>query len=347
MSKHHWAEALAARGNRVLWLDAPGTAPLYGAAQGGPVEHLVQTHWLRGVNRMPIRVQQWYSARAIKRIEAWAGQKVDLVWSFDTTRLLQLPKKGRIVIRHPVDLFMLEAGSSAFADADLLLTTSDAIARPLRQMASTTPLLNLGHGLDSRWTTPYPDKAPRPVDKRPVVACAGNMAIPFLDWEVIHQEVTGHPTVDFRFIGPCTPAPTDPWFKRVAASPNVIFTGFMPLKQLIPELYRADVLLLCYRADLWPQQLSNPHKLLEYLATRNPVVASATSEYEGMPPKLIAMARHRWDHPALLSTVLANLDDWNTADVRAARSSFARSRTIEAQLTRVEQALAPRWQNRS
>lgn len=347
MSKHHWAELLAERGNQVLWLDKPGTPPLSTAAVRGTVQHFIQHHWLPGINQLPTWAQRWYSNREIERIEAVAGRKVDVVWSFDTSRMLHLKKEGRLVIRHPVDLLMVRGGKGTFSDADLLLTTSGAIATELDKLAGAAPVLNIGHGLDARWLAHSPHQPAQPAGKRILATCAGNMAIRFMDWEVIHKEVMDHQDIDFRFIGPYQPTPTDPWFEQVFNASNTEFTGFMPPADLVQELLRSDLLFYCYRADKWPEQLSNPHKVLEYLAAGNPVVGSYTSEYEGKHPKLIAMARHRWDHPELLSDVLRNLGEWNSPELREARISFARSRTMEVQLALVEDTLGTVWKNHS
>lgn len=344
MSKHHWAGALAARGNRVLWLDAPGTRPM--AGKNMPVEHFVQSHWLRGANRLPARVQRWYSAHEVKRIEALARTHVDLIWSFDTTRLLHLPKQGRTIIRHPVDLFMLDAGADAFRDADLVLTSSTPILHKVSTLVGDMKTLMIGHGLDPRWFRVH--RTPAPItSRRPVVGYAGNMSISYLDWEVIAAEVDQHPEVDFRFIGPCTPEPDLAAYRRVRNAQNTTFTGLLGKEAMIYALQQSDVLLLCYRADQEPEQLSNPHKMLEYLATGKPIVASYTSEYAATPGNLLYMARERWEHPLLLACVLKTEAVAPDPALQQARIALAKAANMEVLLDRVEQALHQAWNIRA
>lgn len=339
MSKHHWAEALAKRGNRVLWLDAPGSSrSRVHIAPDGRVERVAYHHWLRGVNHMPESVQIWYSDRLIRQIEKEAGMGIDIVWSFDMSRLACSSKEGRLSIAHPVDLFMVPPGRIHFSHADLVLTSSQPIRSAVLELTPGATAICIGHGLDERWLQGRPERPTRS-HARPIVCCAGNIAIPYLDWEVLAAEVQAHPEVDFRFIGPCTQEPNDSAYHVVRAQPNTTFTGLMAKEDLIDELHRADALLLCYRADRWTAQLSNPHKLLEYFATGNPIVASFTSEYADMPSDLLRMARERWEHPALLTGVLADLPAQQTPALRAARMARAQAATIGSQLDRVEEAL--------
>lgn len=339
MSKHHWAEALARRGNRVLWLDPPRpTGPRVTLLPGEPVERVSYLHRLRGVNLLPAFVQRWYHGRILRRIEHAAQRKIDIIWSFDTSRFQQLPRGGRRWIMHPVDMNMLGSGHAAFAAADLVLTSSTPILNAVRSIAPNAKVLCVGHGLGPHWFTGNrPD--PRPPQGRPLVCCAGNMAIRYLDWEVIAEEVEQHPTVDFRFVGPCAPEPDHAAYRRVRNSPNAVFTGLLGQEAMVHTLQQCDVLLLCYRADLWAEQLSNPHKLLEYLSTGNPIVASYTSEYADAPDNILYMARQRRDHPALLAEVLQGEVKHPDPALRKARIDLARGAGIDALLDRAELAL--------
>jgi glycosyltransferase involved in cell wall biosynthesis len=340
MSKHHLAEALAARGNRILWLDAPknGLGPIT-LSTDGVVERVGYRHWLRGVNRLPVFVQRWYSRHLLRSIETCAGQRVDIIWRFDPSRLGHLPREGRRSIFHPVDYKVLEAESSAAREADLVLTSSKDILDRVQEIAPAALALNIGHALDPRWLDVLETMTVHSRNPRPVVTYAGNLAIQYMDWEVLHAEVIANHQADFRFVGPGAPQLTDPWFLKFREQPNVQFIGPLPKEKMIPELRQADVLVLCYRSDLWPQQLSNPHKVLEYLSTGNVIVASATSEYEGTSPMVMPMANKRWEHPVLLAEVLNDLGRYNAPELRAARIAIARSRTTTIQVENIERIL--------
>lgn len=340
MSKHHLAEALAERGNRVLWLDPPltGVGPTT-IRKDGAVERISYHHWLRGINRLPIAIQRWYHGTLLNAIERCVAGRVDIVWSFDTSRMTVFPRADRLFIFHPVDIAVLDAGPGTARRADLIFTSSEVIFKRARQLAPDVAAKNLGHALPPHWLQVATARNTDTTRKRPVATCAGNMSIRFLDWEVLHTEARDNPGADFRFVGPFDPLAENPWFRSIRKLPNVTFIGPLSKEQMVPELRSADVLLLCYRADLWPEELANPHKLLEYLSTGNVIVASATSEYAGTAPSLLRMAIERWEHPALLAQVLNDLEHCNATGPRQARMELARSHTINSQLDLIERTI--------
>lgn len=340
MSKHHLAEALVARGARILWLDRPscGFGPVT-LQRDGCVERVGYHHWLRGIERLPKTVQRWYHGKLLAAIEASSGQQVDMVWSFDGSRLVHFPRAGRLFIFHPVDLTVLDARPEAARVADLVLTVSRTILNRIQLLAPDVPAFHIGHALDPIWLSGSRPNVAHAAGKRPVVACAGNMAIRYLDWEVLHAEAAAHPEADFRFIGPYDPLPTDPWFLRLRKLSNVAFKGLHSKEQMVPELRAADVLLLCYRADLWPDELSNSHKLLEYLSTGDVIVASATDEYAGIEADVLLMANSRWEHPVLLAQVLNDMERYNAPERRAARIAMAAAHTTTAHVDQLERII--------
>lgn len=302
----------------------------------GVVERVAYRHGLRGVNRMPAIVQRWYHDALLRRIEKLAGQKVDVVWSFDTSRFLRFSKNDRLFIMHPVDLAVAVLGSSGVRKADLVLTVSEELRKAILAVAPKAHVINMGHGIDVRWLEGHRIDTRK---ERPRVCISGNMAIRFLDWEVLANEVIANPTVNFHFIGPCSPEPSDVHYQSIRACRNVTFTGLLGAERMMEELHSADVLLLCYRADLWPKELSNSHKILEYLATGKPIVASNTGTYGHAPEGLLYMANDRWEHPALLRKILNDLPGYDTPTLRTLRKEHAAAHTVERLLERVERSL--------
>ena len=109
---------------------------------------------------------------------------------------------------------------------------------------------------------------------------------------------------------------------------------------LIPAiLARSDVLLLAYDAETSPDQLSNPHKLMQYMGSGRVIVATWTEEYADKT-HLLEMVRHGYDFLPRLSDTLADLDRLNAPNRMAARAAFARAHSYPNQLDRIETALA-------
>jgi glycosyltransferase involved in cell wall biosynthesis len=81
-------------------------------------------------------------------------------------------------------------------------------------------------------------------------------------------------------------------YQTLSSASNVVWWGPQPAEALPSLLRCADLLLLVYRADKWSEQLANPHKLLEYLASGRPILATETLEYVDRPD-LVYMAKDR------------------------------------------------------
>lgn len=338
MSKHHLAEELARRGNSVTWLDPPvNDAGNMTIEVVGPVHRVRYRHRLRGVNNMPAFVRNWYYDRLLRRIETMRGQPIDLIWCFDSSRLGRFPGRGRFGLFHPVDLRVLPGSEGLVRTADLVLTVASPIAAALRTMQPRSAVQLIGHALDLRWTTALPASTER--HERPRVMCAGNMSMPMLDWELLYTEASDHPGADFHFIGPYDPTFPDPWAARARDLPNTTLHGLLDKEAMVPLLASADVLLVCYRADLYPDDVSNSHKVLEYLATGKCVVASWTADYQHEDVPML-MARERWQHRDLLRTALGALDVQNDVRSRSQRIAYAHARTIHHRVDQMERYIA-------
>ena len=340
MSKHHLASELVRRGNHVLWLDppAPGNKGLYIQRTDG-IGLITYRHWLRGVNRMPKRIRDLYYRRLLSRIEQREGRRIDIIWCFDTSRVGRFPRDGRFGLLHLADLRVLHGAEDLVRTADLILTTAAPSAKAALAMAPAAAVVDIGHAIDGQWAIAAPRKAGG--RSRPVAVYAGNLAMPMIDWEQLDAEVAAHPEVDFRFVGPCPPT-GERAFLGLKGRSNVHFTGLLTGSDLVHAVADADVMLMCYRADLYPDDLANPHKMLEYLATGNCIVASYTAAYEGSHVPLL-MARERWEHAALLGKALSELDLQNSPALRAQRTAFALEHSMVGLMDRTEKLIASAW----
>lgn len=335
MSKHHLAEALAERGNTVYFCgppvrNVPGLLHIRGEA---PLFQVHYRHWFRGLKRVPWLDHLYYRG-FVKHVERAAGRRMDLIWSFDTSRLQRFPRRGTKGLLHLVDLDILHEGDALMRTADVVLTTTAPIADHVRRTAPGTPVHQVGHALHGPWIEGAERcMAPKGMPPRSV-AFAGSLITHYVDWWALRTLAGTHGDLRFDLYGPYDPDFPDPDFAALRTLPNVVFHGLLRKGELVPALRQADILLLCYRSDLLLEQLAYPHKMLEYLSTGNPVVCSRTLEFDAHTD-VVAMARQRADILDVFRRTVAGHAGLDTRAARTARVRFAQERTTAHLLDRI------------
>lgn len=327
LSKHDLAHTLVQRGNSVCFWGPPEHRLMRVNVEGQwPLQHVNYGHWLRGVNRLPKWLHMRYYERMVRKLEALTGRGFDVIWCFDISRMQWFPEHPALKVLHLADHDILDdhPGIGLARTADVIFTVTGALRDAMLQMMPSAQVHNVGHAvaeewLAGRWNAPDPDA-------RIQVAYAGHLETDYIDWEVLHKVILDHPTVLFHFYGPFDR--NFPAFKlrEVLDRPNVRLYGRVDRARLIPALRGAHLLLLCYRPDKYGPFVANSHKLLEYLATGNPVVCSRTEEYLGHD-ELMLMADRRWEFPALFDRALERMRELHDPGRRAARIAHATART--------------------
>jgi len=185
-----------------------------------------------------------------------------------------------------------------------------------------------------------PDGVEASFDVSPLNAVmVGNLDIVYLDVTLLAQLVAAHADVRFHFIGGYSSG--SKLHASTASAPNVVFWGRQPAHSLPGFLERADILLLAYLADQHLDQLANPHKMMEYLASGRAVLVTRTLDYEDRPD-LVEMATDRAEYAQRFAAILADPAVWNSPARVAARRAFASENTYPRQIDRIAQALGPR-----
>lgn len=344
VSKHHYARELAGRGHRVLFHGPPG--------EGGPM-HLLPVpdapgdlrvlHASRvapGLRFMPGAMRRGLEARWLAQVEALAGERIDVVWNFENSRFYDLGFAGhRLKIYQQVDLNQDFHPAMAASTADLVIALSEPIARRLEAAAPHVLRMTHGHGSLSA-SHDLQDAAAGSFASAPRNAVlVGNLDIPYLDVALLTRLVEHHTDVRFHFIGGYSAG--SKLHAATGSAANVVFWGRQPAHLLPSFLDRADLLLIVYLAEQHLDQLANPHKMMEYLASGRCILATRTLEYESRPD-LVEMASNRTDFAERFAAIMADPTSWNSPRRVAERRAFAAENTYARQIDRIAEALGAR-----
>lgn len=338
MSKHHLSQALAARGNEVVFLDPPASEQRsISTHRFGEVTVVRYKHWLRGVNRLPIPVNRWYYRSLIDRVAHRSGGPFDIIWNFDTSRMQSFPNGSEFKLLHLADYDILYQGQGLIPSADLIFTTCQVVADEVAPKTKARTV-NMGHALDERWLSGTADLVHRPISDPRRVVFMGQLANTYNDWEGFEETARSHPSMEFTFIGPFIEGFAEPAFQRLKELPNVEFTGLKPKQELIPMVRSADILWYGFRSAARAKERANPHKVLEYLSTGNVIVGSYTMEYEKRGD-LFTMAAQGGSLNAAFDLALLNFAELNAHERRSERIRFAQERSMPNLIHRMEQEI--------
>lgn len=355
LSKHHYAETLARRGNRVFFLNPPDAA--------------AKTHWhLQPIPEVPglsiityrpfVPFVLRFRSRTLFNIVAAAHVRwilrrldlhLDLVWCFDVNLYSDLRVfNARFNIFHPVDQIGLKYQREVASSADLVLSVSEEILQHVR--AYGVPSRVIGHGLSTQFTSAARERLADLgyEQKKPVrVGYVGNLFMPYIDRATIRILIAQNPETVFHFWGPRAPddsnvdasrsAEATDFVKFLNASANVQLHGVQHPDAIAGSLREMDLLLMCYSVLDDPNRGCNSHKILEYLSTGRTVVSNFVSDYAGRPD-LIQMVSTRYNEalPGLFKEVVRNLNDLNSYERKKARIEYALDNSYERQLDRIK-----------
>lgn len=344
VSKHHYARELARRGHRVLFHGPPEPAgPMRLVPvpdEQGDLNVLSAPRVARGLRFLPSSLRRSLEARWLGQVEQIVGEPVDVVWNFENSRFYDMRFAGdRLKIYHQVDLNQDFHPDAAAATADLSIALSAPIEQRIKSAARKLIRITHGHAAQPsvECSTDGVEASFSVTQVNAVMV--GNLDIAYLDVALLAQLVAAHNGIRFHFIGDYSAGLN--LHAAIASAPNVVFWGRQPSHLLSIFLERADILLLAYLADHNLEQLANPHKMMEYLASGRCVLATRTLDYEDQSD-LIEMASDRADYVQRFTKITSDPAAWNSPDRVAKRRAFANKNTYSLQLNRIEQALGPR-----
>jgi glycosyltransferase involved in cell wall biosynthesis len=359
VSKHHYAEALARRGNQVFYLNPPDSR----ARDRIRIEPVTGIPGLTVVTYRPfvpyaIRFRSRFVFNHLVDAQIhWLlgelGVRFDVVWCFDVNLYSDLRRfRAALKIFHPVDQVSLPYQIDVAAHADVVLSVSNEIL--LRMRGHPTPQLRVEHGLGQDFI----ELAQRRLlehgyRSRPPLKAAyvGNLQMPFIDRAEMLDVIAANEDVEFHFWGPRTGRESnlgtdssgdgERFIAALEARRNVVFHGAVPPSKLAAELEEADLLLMCYDVQRDPNRGCNSHKILEYLSTGRAIVANHVLDYATRSDLMEMASGH--GHPAVsdvFRTVVREIDERNDDAHREARLLYALDNSYDKQVERIERFVA-------
>lgn len=335
VSKHHYARALASRGHEVIFLNPPCSSGELSISP--PVETGVRVvdspSVARGLRFLPAPVRRLLEARWLDQLEARVGLRVDAVWLFENSRFYDMGFAGeRLKIYHQVDLNQNFHPHEAANSADLCLCTTDVIRNALLKTRASVHKIHHGTPVVGTPLQLTDAQLARFHPEGPNAAYVGNLAMEYIDVELLLHTIKAYPLVRFHLVGGFSE--NSPLRRGSHGLPNVVWWGQQPSRLIPSILAEVDVVMCTYDVATYRDQLASPHKFMEYFASGNTIVSTYTDEYKDKRD-LLSMVDAREDYVALFGAVIAQLALYNSPARREARKAFAAMHSYDAQLERI------------
>lgn len=330
VSKHHYASHLANQGNRVYFL-AKNQIDFSSPESG--ITLLTMPEIPPGMRFLPAFIRRIIHKKLGDKIRKKAGVTFEIIWSFDTSVLYDLesafPESYRIL--HVVDLSMTFQWRIAAKAAHLCLGSSKIIVARLKQINPNSHFIH--HGL-----AVYPTIKHTFTEKQNVVY-AGNLNIKYLDRPRLERLIRTYPDVTFHFIGDSgadnlSDRSDANYTHTLSQFPNCKLYGAMTPEVLRSYMLCSDVLLLCYN-PVFKDQISNPHKVMEYLSTGKPILSTVLDEYRDTGD-LITMVDDEKIYVQTLSGLLSEKEENKAKE----RGNFAINNSYDKQIGRINELIA-------
>ncbi len=330
VSKHHYATHLGERGNKVCFLNPPSDKKTIEETDFKNVYEVDYMGFPKGLRFYPNILQQYFIKRKFKELQDFCQVKFDIVWSFDNSVFYDFSALPNSVLKisHIVDLNQDFGMAKAASSADICFGVSAPIVEKLREFNKKAFFIN--HGVQKREVK----SVAFPSENKIKAFYAGNLDIPYLDWPLIKRLIKNNSHVDFILAGPWSESDRK---NKICAFANVHYLGVLKADELASYYSLADILLIIYKADEYKDQLSNPHKMMEYLASGKMIVATYTDKFKKLVEEdLFLMSNKNEYFISLFNEAVNNLSYWNSEGKQKLRKLFALENTYDKQIDRIE-----------
>jgi hypothetical protein len=325
VSKHHYAIELSKK-NRVFFLNPPSNYYSVTKLSYGNLWILNYTPFLKGLRFLPKVLRRYFMRKKFNRISELASTRFDCIWSFDNSVFFDFGFLDRNVLKiahivdHSQDFQFHELASSA----DICFGVSQNIVDRLLLSNRKSFLMPHGIALDCFKET----EVELPGNNAIKAMYAGHLDSSYIDKPLLYSLIDGHTEIDFIFLG----SGGSNWPRKR----NTFFLGVVEHQHLMNYLKKADILLLVYDVDKYPEQLTNAHKILEYLVCGNVIVSTFIQDY-AKTTNLLEMTKEKSEFPLLFGKVISNLSSYNSEENKICRIQYARGNTYQKRMHEIEQ----------
>ena len=347
ISKHHYAKALAEKGNTVYFISPPSLKnPLFEKKEVEPHLFVVNYYPLfRGKSILPstifnvlIKLQIWFLTLKI-------GVKPDLLWSFTSTLYFNLKWwDAPLTIFHPMDQLNTLEAKKISESSNIIFSCSEFILNEMNN--SNKPKYFISHGLSPYFTThDFPKMI---AEQKLQVGYIGNLFMKNIDRIVLKKIIEQNNNCHFHFFGATEPNKSNisAWLsdesmefvKFLKTSKNVTCYGAVPSHQLPKKIEHISIFLLCYEPD-GENIISNSHKILEYLSTGKTVISSYVREYKNSELIKMCSENSNINFGNLFTETITNLSIYNSQELQEKRIDFARKNSYTTKIEEIENYL--------
>ena len=233
VSKHHYAIELA-KHNKVYFINPPNQDADF-VDKGVTV--INQYKKLRGIHFFPKVIQRLLMRLEVNSIISKVfNKKIDIVWSFDTSRLYYLDLfKSNVKIAHIMDYTEHFYFKELVGSADFCLSVADCISEKMTPYSKK--IYKINHGFYSSSNKYYNQN-----NGLKSGVYIGNLSMDFIDWKLIALLANENPTITFKFFGPNNINKTNlnPNFVKVKSLTNIEILNQISPDEVIDELKKND-----------------------------------------------------------------------------------------------------------
>jgi len=357
LSKMHYAAELAAKGNKVFFVNPPRQSlhkenvfvndsiavPHITIINTQPVKQgLLLRHKFPGLYRQLIKSYA-------KKIKAIAGNSIDELWCFNPNMFVAPKQFGaKKTLLFLYDFYKGRHVEAACKEADALISITSVVLDHYKSEAR--PYLLLPHGLASSFAAIAEERIKKndfivQNGKKIKVGYTGNLLRQGMNTVLAKTLIEKNPQVEFHFWGPdsikennvsglseATQVQQD-FLQFLKKSNHVVLHGVKTVSELAVEMQAMDAFIFLYSAKTDINAASNSHKILEYLSTGKVIISTFVSQYQNN--NLLVMSKDDKEFLATFTHVLANLQEFNSPAQQKKRIDFALENTYHMQIERI------------
>ncbi len=337
VSKHHYAIHLAAKGNNVFFLNPPSDKYDIESSEYDGLKIISYKGFVTGLRMMPKFIRGFFVKKVFNKIVKICDSKFQIVWSFDNSVFYDLDFLPEDIckISHIVDLnqhFQLEKAASS---ADICFCTTSHILEKLLKSNRKSFFINHGYN----YQNVNNNEIELPGNNKLKALYVGNLSMKYIDWNILNKAIEKFPHIDFIFIGPnmndfdLSLNKYHEYKKEVCQKQNVFSVGKISSNDIMSFLKASQILMISYQEAHHMDQ-ANPHKILEYLGSGVPIIATFTEQYQEYS-NLIKMPNYNKDWVMNFEELL-NSKELYDGDLKKERIKLALENTYEKQIERIE-----------